>query len=378
VDRDGSGRSPPGESSSFDLAKMTEADVAAEIAQRMARWRRANTRPAATERGPPPGPTAAPAAAPPSGPPVPALAVADRPSPAAPGLEVAKAVRLDRALRIAAGALDRPGPDPESLPREALDANAAARPGLESRILHALRRARAIGLSAWRAPAHWPVIANAAAAARPGLESRILHALRHARAIGLSAWQAPAHWPAIAGAALLVIAVAGWFLMSRDQTAVPEVARQVEAPPPIPAVATKPVPPPEALAPEKAAAPMPAILKPAWRGPALVARLKPTTPAAAPAVSKPTPAPPQAAPPVAKPRTQAQNIQGQEPADETRKRPADDIGADDIEGLDRMFSDGLGHRLPRRRRRRDREARSRIHHASVRLSPAKIATGCVR
>src|SRR5687768_10997920 len=65
VDRDGSGKSPPGESSSFDLAKMTEADVAAEIAQRMARWRRTNTRPAATERGPPPGSTAGPPAAPP-------------------------------------------------------------------------------------------------------------------------------------------------------------------------------------------------------------------------------------------------------------------------------------------------------------------------
>jgi len=52
VDRDKRGK-PPGESSSFDLAKMSVADVAAAIAQRMARARRARKAPDAPARAPP-------------------------------------------------------------------------------------------------------------------------------------------------------------------------------------------------------------------------------------------------------------------------------------------------------------------------------------
>lgn len=57
MDRDKRGKSP-GESGSFDLAKMSVAEVAAAIAQRMARVRRAHKAPDAPARAPPAGPVA--------------------------------------------------------------------------------------------------------------------------------------------------------------------------------------------------------------------------------------------------------------------------------------------------------------------------------
>src|SRR5262245_17346689 len=54
VQRDDSNGSSSRELGSFDVAKMSEADVAAEIAQRMTRWRRANNRAPPPERAEPP------------------------------------------------------------------------------------------------------------------------------------------------------------------------------------------------------------------------------------------------------------------------------------------------------------------------------------
>ena len=318
MDRDGSGRSPPEEVTSFDVAKMSEAEVAAEIVQRMTRWRRVNDRADATGRTSAAEPALALSAAPVDLQPAESPPAADRPPNAKPRPDLTGAARLERALRMAARKAVAPVPD------------AATQPVEET--------------------------TESAAGSAPGGDVRIDPAPRRAPALDSVAWQALSDWPVVAGAALLAIAIAGWLLMPRDLAPSPEVGPQVateaassvEAPAPIVVAAPTPppvaVPPPAALAPPKTEAPMPATLKPVRPGPTLVARLKPTIPAAAPAAAKPVAAPPVAAPPQPKPQQpQGQNIQAQKPADDS----STSSDPDDIEDmLDWMFSDGLGRPLP--------------------------------
>lgn len=97
MDRGGRGKPPSGEFSSFDLSKVSEAEVAAELAARMARWRQARKAPGAcpdtAARQPPAGkPTARPTAA--------QVTIAEPPArPYDAGLAIA--ARIDRARRIA-------------------------------------------------------------------------------------------------------------------------------------------------------------------------------------------------------------------------------------------------------------------------------------
>lgn len=321
MDRDGSGDRPPEELGSFDLSRMSEADVAAEIAQRMTRWRRAHRRAAATERGPPPGPAAAQPAAPPAPQPPAPQPAPDQPPPLMPELDMAKAARLERALRIAAGKAELLRAEP---------------------------------------PVEEPPPPKSPAAI---LRGYLDLALRRARAIGLSGWQGPAYWSAIAGAAVVALMLAGWLLMPRGEPPVPQAARPAAAPPPFAAAPAKPASAPAAPAPQNAAAPIPetpappqetvplrATLKPAWRGPTLVALLKPSAEAGALAVEKPSPAPEAAAPVVAAPSAAApapkpqprrtERVPAQGPAQEGNGTG----GIEDV--LDWMLSDGLQRRVP--------------------------------
>ena len=105
MDRDGRGKPPPGEFSSFDLSKMSEAEVAAELAARMARWRSAhkNSNGAGAETREPP--TAKPAGRAPAPQPVTPLQQSKAEPPVSPreaGLAIA--ARIDRARRVAAQA----------------------------------------------------------------------------------------------------------------------------------------------------------------------------------------------------------------------------------------------------------------------------------
>jgi hypothetical protein len=95
VDRKGGGKPPPKESGSFDLSKMSKAEIAAEIAARMARWRQAHQRPAVPARAPPAIGPAAPSPATPSDTPAAVQAVL------APERDMVMVTRIDRALRIA-------------------------------------------------------------------------------------------------------------------------------------------------------------------------------------------------------------------------------------------------------------------------------------
>jgi hypothetical protein len=98
VDRKGGGKPPPKESGSFDLSKMSKAEIAAEIAARMARWRQAHQRPAVPARAPPAIGPAAPSPATPSDTPAAVQPVL------APEPDMVMVTRIDRALRIAAQA----------------------------------------------------------------------------------------------------------------------------------------------------------------------------------------------------------------------------------------------------------------------------------
>jgi hypothetical protein len=115
VDRDGRGKPPSDEFGSFDLSKMSEAEVAAELAARMARWRDARKSAKAAPRAPAgehtaqPPTTRAPAAQasaahPPIAQPLPTERSArrslDRP-PTPRELDPGVAARLDAALRLA-------------------------------------------------------------------------------------------------------------------------------------------------------------------------------------------------------------------------------------------------------------------------------------
>ena len=96
VDRKGGGKPPPQESGSFDLSKMSEAEIAAEIAARMARWRQARQRPAGPARGLPAIGPAAQSPATPSDTPAAVQPVR------MPELDMVMVTRIDRTLRIAA------------------------------------------------------------------------------------------------------------------------------------------------------------------------------------------------------------------------------------------------------------------------------------
>jgi hypothetical protein len=98
VDRKGGGKPPPKESGSFDLSKMSKAEIAAEIAARMARWRQAHQRPAVPARAPAAIGPAAQSPATPSDTPAAVQAVS------APEPDMVMVTRIDRTLRIAAQA----------------------------------------------------------------------------------------------------------------------------------------------------------------------------------------------------------------------------------------------------------------------------------
>ena len=96
VDQKGGGKPPPEKSGSFDLSKMSKAEIAAEIAARMARWRQANQRPAVPARAPP-------AIEPPAQSPAMPLATPAAVQPVrVPELAMVMVTRIDRTLRIAA------------------------------------------------------------------------------------------------------------------------------------------------------------------------------------------------------------------------------------------------------------------------------------
>ncbi len=207
MDRDRKGGPPPEELGSFDVAKKSGADIAAEIARRMARWRSARKSPEAAERGPP-------AAGPAAHPPAAQSPAAGRQTPA-PGQDVAVAVRVDRAQRIAAVArapqagsirtrsrrapayggefryLLAEGPNRNAIgmvPKRRADGpGTVAPPGastrqrgivawqsLELRLDQACRRVNALGVAVWRA-------------LRPRFEGRIARAVQRTRALGAAA-----------------------------------------------------------------------------------------------------------------------------------------------------------------------------------------------
>ena len=295
VDRDGSDNASPKELSSFDVAKMSEAEVAAEIAQRMTRWRRARNRGDRTE---------------------PALR-ADRP--AAPS--DAAATPAPTTMAPAAGALF----------------NTAG-----ARMERALQRATAVRR---RPPAVAESSAESIDVATPP-ETRTVQAAEHLHAIARLVRQA--RWPMVAAALLAAGAIAAWTLLPLGRA--PPVARQAETPPASPAAtpapdvrAASPVtaapPAPAPQAPANAPTPVPARIKPGSKLPTLVARLKPD------ATTKPSPAPAQAArpesapsapSPAPPPRSGPQKNSASETAHGTGKD-------DDLNDLfEQMFSDGLG------------------------------------
>jgi hypothetical protein len=279
VDREKGAGSPPGELGSFDLAKMSEAEVAAQIAARMVQWRRAHKPPEAPARKPPDRPTA----------PQPVI----RPLTPPPSLGEAAAIRIDRALRLAAGRL---GPQTEKLRTRSARLASAYRTDFKA-LLAEGPNMNAAGMR----PAKGRIDL--------ALGRALAWVLAQARALGVAAWRAPMHWPAIASAALIAAAIAGWILMPPERSVAPEVASAPEAAsppvaihPPNPAPATaglanEPQPASEALTPirqdaippEKVAASAPTRPTPEWRGPILFARLKPAV-APAPALAPAQPA----------------------------------------------------------------------------------------
>jgi hypothetical protein len=274
VDRKKGAGSPPGELGSFDLAKMSDAEVAAQIAARMVQWRRAHKPPAARASGPPAAER--PAVAQP----------ADRPyiPPPSPSLGEAAAIRIDRALRMAAGRL---GPQTEALRTRSARLASGYRTDFEA-LLAEGPNMNAAGMRP----------------AKSRIDVVLGRALNWGRALGVAAWRAPMHWPAIAGAALIAAAIAGWILMPSGRTVVPEASSAPEAaippvalhpPDPAPGIAGLAAEPTsasltparqEAIPPDKVAS-RAAPPVPAQRGPTLVARLKPAQPAAAAAEAQP-------------------------------------------------------------------------------------------
>jgi hypothetical protein len=273
VDRKKGAGSPPGELGSFDLAKMSEAEVAAQIAARMVQWRRAHKPPEAPARKPPDRPTA----------PQPVI----RPLTPPPSLGEAAAIRIDRALRLAAGRL---GPQTEKLRTRSARLASAYRTDFKA-LLAEGPNMNAAGMR----PAKGRIDL--------ALGRALAWVLAQARALGVAAWRAPMHWPAIASAALIAAAIAGWILMPLERTVAPGIASAPEVaiasvaihpPNPAPAIAgpaAEPTPALEALTParqeaippDKMAVRAPAPPGPKRNGPTLVARLKPAQPAAAPA-----------------------------------------------------------------------------------------------
>jgi hypothetical protein len=251
---------------------MSEAEVAAQIAARMVQWRRAHKRPEAPASGPP---ASRPAAV---EPPI-------RPYTPPPSLGEAAAIRIDRALRLAAGRL---GPQTEKLRTRSARLASSYRADFKA-LLAEGPNMNAAGMRP----------------AKGRIDQALGRALNRARAIGVAAWHAPMHWPAIASAALIAAAIAGWILMPLERSVAPRVAsaQDVASPPvaihppnPAPAIAGlagKPTPASESLTstrqeaipPDKVAA-RAAPPAPERRGPTLVARLKPAQPAAAPAQAK--------------------------------------------------------------------------------------------
>src|SRR5688572_12532408 len=213
VDRKGGGKPPPQEPGSFDLWKRSEAEIAAEIAARMARWRQARQRPAVPARAPPAiGPAAQSPAAP-----------SDTPAAVqpvqAPEPDMVMVTRIDRTLRIAAQARASPaertrarlGREPSyygaafrTLLQEGPNLNAIGmrpersvdRPLPPARM--AAFRTRELGAAPWRALAAAAPAAGIARwrALRPALEHRLDVVKRHARTtraaalgFGIAAWQ---------------------------------------------------------------------------------------------------------------------------------------------------------------------------------------------
>ncbi len=298
MDRDDSDsdNASPKELSSFDVAKMSEAEVAAEIAQRMTRWRRARNRADRAEDAPPADQPAAPqTVAVPSD----AAAVA---GPAAGALPDTDAARMARALRLAAGKAEA-----RRLPADtsAEGPEAAAQPEPESRTEQSAVRPHAIARLARRAPVRWAVMAVAVVAAGAIVVAIFLPLGQGPPPQVVPEAKAP---PADAGALAL-------------RTPAPEARAPQQAPP---ATATAPLPTPLATL-------LPARLKPASKLPTLAARLKPDGTAAA----KPSPAPtaqPESAPPRAEPQ--------HKPAPPAARGTGKDDDLNDL--FEQMFSDGLG------------------------------------
>jgi hypothetical protein len=212
VDRKGGGKPPPKESGSFDLSKMSKAEIAAEIAARMARWRQTHQRPAVPPRAPPAIGRAAQSPITPSATPAAVQPVR------MPELDMVMVTRIDRTLRIAARARAsqaeptrvRSGREPSyygaafrTLLQDGLNQNAIGmrpersvdRPLPPARM--AAFRAREVGKAPWRAlaPAA-PTGITRWRALRPALTHGIDVVQRRVRTTGLAtlgagmaAWQ---------------------------------------------------------------------------------------------------------------------------------------------------------------------------------------------
>ncbi len=307
MDRDDSDNGSPKELSSFDVAKMTQAEVAAEIAQRMTRWRRARNRADRAEGMPPvdrpaapqtlagqPGAVVTPAA--------PAIA-----GPAVGALSDHAAARMERALRLAARKTARRLPIIDA-PAESSAIEVAAQPELENRADQAGGHPHAIARSDRRSPIRWVVISAA-----------------------------------VVAAGVLAVAI----FLPLAQAPPPQVASRAEAPPADAGASALRAPAPEARAPQQAppataplptplAALLPARTKPASKLPTLAARLKPDGTAAAkpspsPVVEPPLPSAPQAPPPRAEPQ--------HKPAPPTAHETGKDDDLNDL--FEMMFSDGV-------------------------------------
>jgi hypothetical protein len=216
VDRDGRGKPPSDEFGSFDLSKMSEAEVAAELAARMARWRDARKSAKAAPRAPAgerrahtPAAQASAAHPPAAQPPpteLPDHRLAARPvdRPLTPReLDPAVAARLDAALRLATPPRPlrpdrrREGPARpasygsafETLLAEGLNTHAAGM-GAERPVDQTLLRRRARYLPARERgiPARALMVAFATQAARALRLLRLLAA--RARADSNAAWHA--------------------------------------------------------------------------------------------------------------------------------------------------------------------------------------------
>lgn len=310
MDRDDSDNGSSKDLSSFDVAKMSEAEVAAEIAQRMTRWRRARNRAEQTEPAPRADrPAASQAVAVPSD----AAAVA---GPVASALPDTDAARMARALRLAAGkaearrlpAADTPAEGPE----------VAAQPEPESRTEQFVSRPHAIARLARRAPVRWAVMAAAVVAAGATVVSIFLPLGQGPPPQVAPKAEAP---PADAGASAL-------------RTPAPEARALQQAPP---ATATAPLQ-------TSLATLLPARIKPASKLPTLAARLKPdgtaaTKPNPAPAAqpeSAPPPSAAQAPPTRAEPRAEPQY----KPAPPAARGTGEDDDLNDL--FEQMFGDGVG------------------------------------